>query len=73
MKDSSVIGQGALPIGGSLTVATLRPADGYVLKARFHAVIGTGISGGTATLSRRVDVKRRHSELSILSIRRRQP
>lgn len=61
VKDSSVIGQGALLIGGGLTV-NVTSADGYVLNA--GSTLGaTGISGGTATLSSGVDVKRRHSEL----------
>lgn len=49
VKDSSVIGQGALLIGGGLTV-NVTSADGYVLNA--GSTLGsTGISGGTATLS----------------------
>ena len=49
VKDSSVIGQGALLIGGGLTV-NVTSADGYVLNA--GSTLGsTGLSGGTATLS----------------------
>lgn len=49
VKDSSVIGQGSLLIGGGLTV-NVTSADGYVLNA--GATLGsTGIAGGTATLS----------------------
>ncbi|MFR4224192.1 MAG: hypothetical protein ACLT38_11675 [Akkermansia sp.] len=49
VKDSSVIRQGSLLIGGGLTV-NVTSADGYVLNA--GATLGsTGIAGGTATLS----------------------
>ncbi|WP_354830782.1 autotransporter-associated beta strand repeat-containing protein [Akkermansia muciniphila] len=49
VKDSSVIGQGTLLIGGGLTVA-VTSADGYSLDAG-STLATTNIGGGTATLS----------------------
>lgn len=49
VKDSSVIGQGTLLIGGGLTV-TVTSADGYALNAG-STLATTNIAGGTATLS----------------------